>query len=208
MPILYPEPIQAFRFLIRVGDGKEISAAFSRFSGIHMQVESFQFRSGDDSRGVKDYVPVFTSYAPVTLSKGVVGDNEFLEWMFAACADVHSGPTGNELRRTIDVISLNEYGEPGVTWTLQNAMPIGYELSPLDGSRSEVLTESITFAITGMKRTTSPWSEPSAAPPRRKPNPSPKPRSAQAPRKKPSPSPIPRPFKEPRQKAKGPFGTP
>lgn len=192
MPILYPEPIQAFRFLIRVGDGKEISAAFSRFSGIHMQVESFQFRSGDDSRGVKDYVPVFTSYAPVTLSKGVVGDNEFLEWMFAACADVHSGPTGNELRRTIDVISLNEYGEPGVTWTLQNAMPIGYELSPLDSSRSEVLTESITFAITGMKRTTSPWNEPSSAPPRRKP----------------SPSPIPRPFKEPRQKAKGPFGTP
>ena len=32
----------------------------------------------------------------------------------------------------------------------------GYELAPLDGSRSEVLTESITFAITGMKRTTQP----------------------------------------------------
>ncbi|HIY22481.1 MAG TPA: phage tail protein [Candidatus Flavonifractor merdigallinarum] len=192
MSILYPEPIRAFRFLIRVGDGKEISAAFSRFSGIHMQVESFQFRSGDDSRGVKDYVPVFTGYAPVTLSKGVVGDNEFLEWMFAACADVHSGPTGKELRRTIDVISLNEYGEPGVTWTLQDAMPIGYELSPLDGSRSEVLTESITFAITGMKRTTDPWRVP----------------EAKTPRKKPDPSPIPRPVKEPRQKAKGPSGTP
>ena len=41
-------------------------------------------------------------------------------------------------------------------WTLQGAMPIGYELAPLDSSRSEVLTESLTFAITGMKRNTQP----------------------------------------------------
>ena len=141
MAILYPEPIQAFRFLIRVGDSEEISAAFSRFSGIQMQVETIQSRDGSDSRGVREYTPVFTTYAPVTLSKGVVGDNEFLDWMLSASADV---------------ITLNEKGNPGVTWTLQGAMPIGYELAPLDSSRSEVLTESLTFAITGMKRTTQP----------------------------------------------------
>ena len=39
MAIVYQEPIQAFRFLIRGGDSEEISAAFSRFSGIQMQVE-------------------------------------------------------------------------------------------------------------------------------------------------------------------------
>lgn len=39
-------------------------------------------------------------------------------------------------------------------WILQGAMPIGYELDPMDSSRSEVLTESITFAITGLERTT------------------------------------------------------
>ena len=94
MAILYPEPIQAFRFLVRVGDSEEISAAFSRFSGIQMQVETIQARDGSDARGVKEYTPVFTSFAPVTLSKGVVGDNEFLDWMLSACADVHTGPTG------------------------------------------------------------------------------------------------------------------
>ena len=156
MAILHPEPIQAFRFLVRVGDSEEISAAFSRFSGIQMQVETIQARDGSDARGVKEYTPVFTSFAPVTLSKGVVGDNEFLDWMLSASADVHTGPTGANLRRTIDVITLNEKGNPGVIWTLQGAMPIGYELAPLDSSRSEVLTESLTFAITGMKRTTQP----------------------------------------------------
>ncbi len=154
MAIRYPEPIQTFRFLIRVGDSKEISAAFSRFSGVKMEVETIQMRSGNEGRGVKEFTPVFTSFAPVTLSKGVVGDNEFLDWMLSASAGVHTGPTGLNLRRTIDVITLNERGKPGVIWTLQGAMPIGYELSPMDGSRSEVLTESLTFAITGMKRTT------------------------------------------------------
>ena len=160
MAIVYPEPIQTFRFLIRVGNDEQISAAFSRFSGIRMSVETIQSRAGDDSRGVKEYTPVFTSYEPVTLSKGVVGDNEFLDWILSASADVHSGPTGNNLLRTIDVITLNQHGDVGVTWTLQNAMPIGYELAPLDGSRSEVLTESVTFAITGVKRTAAPWKPP------------------------------------------------
>lgn len=160
MAIVYPEPIQTFRFLIRVGNDEQISAAFSRFSGIRMAVETIQTRAGDDSRGVKEYTPVFTSYEPVTLSKGVVGDNEFLDWILSASADVHSGPTGNNLLRTIDVITLNQHGDVGVTWTLQNAMPIGYELAPLDGSRSEVLTESVTFAITGVKRTAEPWNPP------------------------------------------------
>ena len=81
MAIVYQEPIQAFRFLVRVGDSEEISAVFSRFSGIKMEVETIQFRAGSDARGVKEYTPVFTSYAPVTLSKGVVGDNAFMDWL-------------------------------------------------------------------------------------------------------------------------------
>jgi hypothetical protein len=39
-----------------------------------------------------------------------------------------------------------------VVWTLLDAMPIRYELSPMDSSRSEVLTESVTFAVQGVER--------------------------------------------------------
>ena len=158
MAIRYPEPIQTFRFLIRVGDSEEISAAFSQFSGVKMEVETIQSRDGDENRVTANRDGTYT-FAPVTLSKGVVGDNDFLDWLLSASAGVHTGPTGVSLRRTIDVITLNELGKPGVIWTLQGAMPIGYELAPLDGSRSEVLTESLTFAITGMKRTTQPREE-------------------------------------------------
>ena len=146
------EPLQSFRFLVKMGEDGNVSAAFTRFSGIQMEVETLQTRSGSDSRGVKEYVPVFTSYAPVSLSKGVVGDNAFLEWVFSASAGQFTGPSDNQLRRTIDVIALDDKGVERATWTLLGALPIGYQLSPMDGSRSEVLTESITFAITGVKR--------------------------------------------------------
>ena len=147
-------PLTAFRVLVEV-DGKEVGA-FTQFSGIKMEIQTIRVRGGSDSRGVQDYVPVMSSYSPVTLTRGVVGSNEFMDWIFSAAASVLSGPTGNDLRRTIDVVALDDAGNRGVIWTLKNAMPIGYELSPMDSSRSEVLTESVTFAVQGVERTVNP----------------------------------------------------
>ena len=149
-------PLKAFRFLVEV-DGDAVGA-FSRFSGISMEVQTIRARSGNDNRGVQEYVPVLTSFSPVTLTKGVIGDNEFLSWLFAAAASKDDGPTGSRLFRTINVVALDDAGRRGVIWSLIDAMPIRYELSPMDGSRSEVLTESVTFAIHGMERTVSPLS--------------------------------------------------
>ncbi len=149
-------PLKAFRFLVEV-DGDAVGA-FSQFSGIKMEVQTIQARAGSDNRGVQQYIPVLTTFAPVTLTKGVLGDNEFLNWIFAAAASKDSGPTGVWLYRTINVIALDDAGRRGVIWSLKDAMPIRYELSSMDGSRSEILTESVTFAIHGMERTVSPLS--------------------------------------------------
>jgi phage tail-like protein len=151
---VYTDPLRAFRFLVEVENSGTMSAAFAQFSGVKMEVQTIQARSGADFRGVAEYVPVLTKFAPVTLTKGVIGDNDFMDWLFAASASHSRGPTGTDLYRTINVIALDDEGNRGVTWSLRNAMPIGYELSPMDGSQSGVLSESLTFAITGMERTT------------------------------------------------------
>ena len=151
-----PEPFQAFRFLVEVENSGVVSAAFSQFSGVQMEVQTIQARIGSDPRGVQTGIPVGTSFAPVTLTRGVGGDNDFLEWLYAAAAGPHAGPTGDSLRRTINVVALDQRGRRGVVWSLRGAMPIRYELAPMDGSRSEVLSESITFAINGMERRTEP----------------------------------------------------
>ena len=155
MPIEYTDPLQSFRFrfLLQIG-GRPVSAAFSSFSGIKMNVVTVKGRDGNDIRGVQSGIPVLTQFQPVTLSKGVIGDNELLDWLLASSAGFESGPTGKNLKRDIDVIAVNDMGEDAVTWTLKSAMPIGYEMSPMDSSRSEVLMESVTFSFGGMKRTT------------------------------------------------------
>ncbi len=149
-------PLRAFRFLVEV-DGDEVGA-FSQFSGIKMEVRTIQARSGNDGRGVHDIIPVLTAFEPVTLTKGVIGNNEFLNWIFAAAASTKTGPTGKRLLRTLNVIALDDAGNRGVIWSLKDAMPIRYELSPMDGSRSEVLSESVTFAISGVERSVGPLS--------------------------------------------------
>ena len=151
MTALAKEPLKTFRFLVEV-DGETV-CAFSQFSGVKMEMQTIQVRAGSDNRGVQDYIPVLTRYEPVTLTKGVFGHSEFINWIFSAGASMYTGPTGVNLRKTINVIALDDLGTYGVVWTLKDAMPIGYELSPMDGARSEVLTESVTFAITGMSRT-------------------------------------------------------
>ena len=129
MSIQYQEPFKAFRFLVEVENGGVVVAAFSQFSGVKLEVETIQARSGNDDRGVQEVVPVLTRFAPVTLTKGVVGDNDFLNWLFSAAAGVHAGPSGENLYRTLNVVALDDRGNRGVTWSLKNALPIGYELA-------------------------------------------------------------------------------
>ena len=151
---MFQEPLKAFRFLVELDGRKVAVAAFTGFSGVQMEVDTLQIRSGNDIRGVQEYVPTMTRFAPVTLTKGVVGDDEFLDWLFSVAASPNAGPKSGGKRRNLNVVALDDKGNRGVTWTLYNAIPILYQLTPMDGGRSEVLSESITFAITGVERKT------------------------------------------------------
>ena len=154
MSIKYSEPFKSFRFLVEVEKDGAVVAAFSYFSGVKVTVETIEVRPGSDSRGVRETIPVLTSFSPVTLTKGVIGDNDFLDWLLAAAAGPNAGPKGGDsLYRTINVVALDEHGKRGVTWSLKKALPIGYQLEPMDGRNSAVLSESLTFAIGGMERT-------------------------------------------------------
>ncbi len=152
MDRVYQEPFKAFRFLVELEGRKVAVAAFTGFSGIQIEVDTLQARSGNDIRGVQETVPTRTRFAPVTLTKGVVGDDDFLDWLFSVAASPNAGPRGGILYRTLNIVALDDRGNRGVTWTLHKALPIRYELTPMDGGRSEVLSESITFAIAGVER--------------------------------------------------------
>lgn len=147
-------PFAAYRFLVEIEGQGVVAGAFTNFSGIKMSTQIVQARVGNEDRGVKDNYPGITEYQHVTLTKGVIGDNGFLDWLFSSTLPgTITGPQGKQTYRNLNIVALTDTGERGVVWTLLNAIPVGYELQPMDASQSAVLSEQIEFAITGVKRT-------------------------------------------------------
>ena len=144
------DPYMTHRFVVEIGGS--VVASFSQFSGIKEQVQTVQARAGDDIRGVQEYIPVLTSFAPVTLTRGVVHGKNFLTWLESCAASRFLGPSGKTLQRTIDITALDDDGNRGICWTLYKAMPVAYELAPMDAARDEVLCESVTFAFLALQR--------------------------------------------------------
>jgi len=153
--VYFQEPLKTFRFLVEVeGDGNKIVAAFSQFSGVTMRVDMVKHRSGSENRGVTDDIPALTSFENVTLTKGVIGDNEFLEWIRAVSPGTTESPTGMQKYRTINIVALDDKGKRAVTWSLYTAIPVTYSLGGMDSTNSAVLSETIEFAIGGFSRET------------------------------------------------------
>lgn len=148
------EPFKAFRFLIEIENPQSnvVVAAFSQFSGIKMRVDTIERRSGDETRGTFESYSGLTHYENVILTRGIIGDNDFMEWIYSAAPTEIAPPTNKNKYRNINVVALDDTGRRGITWTLYKAMPVAYELSPFDGARSELLSESIEFSIQGFKR--------------------------------------------------------
>lgn len=159
---VYKEPFRSFRFLVEmeIAGQNAVVAGFSQFSGVHVNIDVLRARSCEDRRGVQQTVPVFTGYKPVTLSKGVVGENEFIDWLFSVSAGMEAGAKEENLYRTLRIVVLDDRGNRGMEWTLKDALPISYDLTPMSGLSSGVLSENITFAIAGVQRTTNAPPEP------------------------------------------------
>ena len=119
-----------------------------------MKVDMVSYRPGSEKRGVTDDIPALTSFEPVTLTRGVIGDNDFLEWIQSVAPGMTEAPTGKDMYRTINIVALDDRGNRAVTWSLIDAIPVVYTLGAMDSTNSAVLSESVQFAIGGFKRET------------------------------------------------------
>lgn len=152
------DPYRAFKFKVKMGGtgyldvGGSTVGAFSQCSGIRATSQVLRVRTGADVRGVQGIIPTTVEYSNLTLSRGVVSSNSFLDWVFACMPGYATGPSG-AVRRTIDIVVLDEKGNEGITWTLHGAYPVSYELAGLDASQDGVLMENLEFAYAGLTRT-------------------------------------------------------
>ena len=138
-----PDPLRGFRFLLEI-DGIT-SGGFVRIKGLSREVKHESYREG----GVNEYEhKLFThvSYSVIVLERGLIFD-DLWKWALAT-AD------GQVQRKNIRIRLQNETGEKGWAWQIENALPVKWSASDLDGQASQVVMESLEIAHHGLRDAT------------------------------------------------------
>ena len=98
-------PYRTFRFEVEI-DGMS-RGGFSEVSGFDLNVDVVEYREGNDLRNTPRKLPGLIKYGNITLKWGLVGDFEFLDWIYTVPASDQAGPTGIE-RRNMTVRLLDD----------------------------------------------------------------------------------------------------
>lgn len=132
-------PMPEFRFDVDLGDELK-SIAFQEVSGLDIETQSIEYRSGDSKQFSAIKMPGIAKYGNVTMKRGVfVNDNKFWDW--------HAEISMNTIkRRTVVIRLLDEAGNVTMTWTLENAWPTKITSTDLKSDGNEVAVETLELA--------------------------------------------------------------
>lgn len=109
---------------------------FQSVSGLSVEYEYENFREGGENR-FEHKLPVRTRYADMVLKRGMVADSEIINWFNRAFRDRQFEPTD------INVILMNETGEPLRTWKVAQAIPKKWQVSDLNSTESALVIETM-----------------------------------------------------------------
>ena len=136
-------PIPKFHFEVSWGG---IDLGFQEVSGLEMETQFIEYRSGNDVDLVTRKIPGLKKHGTITLKKGVFeNDTTFYDWF----ADVQ---TNTERREDVTISLLNEEHEPIMTWTVRNAFPVKISGPDLKSDANEVALETIELAHEGIEQ--------------------------------------------------------
>jgi phage tail-like protein len=134
-------PLPKFYFEVK-WDSNTMS--FQEVSGLDIESESIEYRSGDSPVHSKINMPGLKKYGNVTMKKGTfINDNKFWDWFNQIKL--------NTIKRIPITISLlDEAGAPTMVWTLANAWPTKITGTDLKADGNEVAVETIEVAHEGI----------------------------------------------------------
>lgn len=111
-------------------------ARFQSVSGLSVEYEYENFREGGENR-FEHKLPVRTRYADMVLKRGMLVGSEVINWFTRAFRDRDFQPTD------INVILMNENGEPLRTWKVSQAIPKKWLVSDLNSTENAVVIETM-----------------------------------------------------------------
>ncbi len=141
MPANRNDPYRNFNFQVEV-NGQSIGD-FSEVSGLGMEVEQAEYRSGTDGGNSVRKLTGIRKFTNVTLKRGVTKDLTLFNW-------IRNVGDGVSDRRTVDIILLDEGRQEVVRWKLENAWPVKWSGPALNAKGDEVAIESLELAYEGI----------------------------------------------------------
>ena len=142
-PAYYP-PV-GFYFSVMV-DGESMS--FKEVSGISQELGVEEVTERDENRFIHR-LPTNTKHPNLVLKRGILlADSIIAKW----CTDTISGDFSTSISpKTITVNLLDEKVTLLISWTFNNAYPVGYSVSDLHAEKNELMIESMEFAYSGFE---------------------------------------------------------
>ncbi|BDD07360.1 phage tail protein [Aureibacter tunicatorum] len=137
-----PTPNNYFSVEISGLDGE---IGFQKVDLPSMQVESHQYRAGNDPAGYDVKMPGKPSFGDLTLSKGQFKNDTTYD-------DLYKKISSNTFERaTITIKQLDEQGSPSRTYTCKMCYPTSWQWGSFDANDSSPTMESITFSVESME---------------------------------------------------------
>lgn len=109
---------------------------FQSVSGLSVEYEYENFREGGENR-FEHKLPVRTRYADMILKRGMLVDSEVINWFNRAFRERQFDPTD------INVILMNEKGEPLRTWKVTQAIPKKWLVSDFNSTENAIVVETM-----------------------------------------------------------------
>jgi len=130
-------PPWGFYYKVEFSISKDTNdARFQTVSGLSVEYDYESFKEGGENR-FEHKLPVRTKYADMVLKRGMLTDSGVIKWLLAAFRDREFSPAD------INVILMNEKGDPLRTWNVAHAIPKKWLVSDFNANESSIVIETM-----------------------------------------------------------------
>jgi phage tail-like protein len=147
------DPYKSFRFLVYFGQSTTPVAGVSKVTGLKRSSDAIDYKEGGNAIILKGLGR--TKYEAITLERGLTHDSDFQDWADAAQVLDKGAPKQSlkDLRREINIVLLNEAGQPVHRYNVHRCWVSEYQALPdLDAGGNAVALEHIKIENEGWEK--------------------------------------------------------
>ncbi|QLQ30515.1 MAG: phage tail protein [Candidatus Thiothrix singaporensis] len=112
---------------------------FQSVSGLSVEYDYDSFKEGGENR-FEHKLPVRTKYADMVLKRGMLTESSVINWFLDAFRDRRFTPAD------LNVILMNEQGEPLRVWKVAHAIPKKWQVSDLNANDNAIVVETLELS--------------------------------------------------------------